>query len=48
LALPEAVEHWSPTTLREKSIKIGAKVVRHGRTIAFQRGGGRHPKTSVR
>jgi hypothetical protein len=31
LALPEAVEHWSLTTLREKLIKIGAKVVRHGR-----------------
>ncbi len=30
LALPEAVEHWSLTTLREKLIKIGAKVVRHG------------------
>ncbi len=33
LALPEAVEHWSLTTLREKLIKIGAKVVRHGRYI---------------
>ncbi len=33
---PEAVEHWSPTTLREKLIKIGAKVVRHGRYITFQ------------
>ncbi len=30
------VEHWSLTTLREKLIKIGAKVVRHGRYIAFQ------------
>ncbi len=37
LALPEAVEHWSLTTLREKLIKIGAKVVRHGRYITFQR-----------
>ena len=36
LALPEAVEHWSLTTLREKLIKIGAKVVRHGRYITFQ------------
>ncbi len=35
-ALPEAVEHWSLTTLREKLIKIGAKVVRHGRHITFQ------------
>jgi hypothetical protein len=29
LALPQTVEHWSLTTLREKLIKIGAKVVRH-------------------
>ncbi len=36
LALSEAVEHWSLTTLREKLIKIGAKVVRHGRYITFQ------------
>ncbi len=36
LALPEAVEHWSLTTLREELIKIGAKVVRHGRYITFQ------------
>jgi len=35
-ASPEAVEHRSPTTLREKRIKIGAKVVRHGRYIAFE------------
>ncbi len=35
-ASPEAVEHWSPTTLREKLVKIGAKVVRHGRYITFQ------------
>ncbi len=36
LALPEAVGHWSLTTLREKLIKIGAKLVRHGRYITFQ------------
>ncbi len=36
LALPKEVEHWSLTTLREKLIKIGAKVVRHGRYVAFQ------------
>ncbi len=35
-ALPEEVEHWSLTTLREKLVKIGAKVVRHGRYVAFQ------------
>ena len=27
---------WSLTTLREKLIKIGAKVVSHGRYITFQ------------
>ncbi len=36
LALPETVEHWSLTTLREKLIKIGAKVVRHSRYITVQ------------
>ncbi len=36
LTLPEAAEHWSPTALLEKLIKIGAKVMRHGRYITFQ------------
>jgi hypothetical protein len=36
LALPKEVKHWSLTTLREKLVKIGAKVVRHGRYINFQ------------
>jgi hypothetical protein len=36
LALPEEVEHWSLTTLREKLVKIGAKVVKHGRYVTFQ------------
>jgi hypothetical protein len=36
LALPDEVEHWSMTTLREKRIKICAKVVRHGRYVTFQ------------
>ena len=36
LELPEAVERWSLPTLREKLIKIGAKVVRHGRYVTFQ------------
>ena len=35
-ALPEEVEHWSLTALREKLVKIGAKVVRHGRYVTFQ------------
>ncbi len=37
-ALPLQVEHWSLTTLWEKLIKIGAKIVRHGRYITFQLG----------
>jgi Transposase DDE domain group 1 len=36
LALPEEVEHWSLMTLREKLIKIGARIVRHGRYVVFQ------------
>ncbi len=36
LALLKEVEHWSLTTLREKLVKIGAKVVRHGRYVTFQ------------
>ena len=36
LALPEAFEQWSLTTLREKLVKIGAKIVRHGRYVIFQ------------
>ncbi len=36
LPLPREVEHWSMTTLREKLIKIGAKIVRHGRYVTFQ------------
>ena len=34
--LPRSVRHWTLTTLREKLIKIGAKVVRHSRQIIFQ------------
>ena len=34
--MPEGTKHWSTITLREKLIKIGAKVVRHGRYITFQ------------
>ena len=36
LALPEEIEHWSLTTLREKLVKIGARIVRHGRYVVFQ------------
>jgi hypothetical protein len=36
LAMPAAAEPWSLTSLREKLIKIGAKVVSHGRYVMFQ------------
>ncbi len=36
LALPEAVAHWSLTSLREKLVKIGAKIVAHSRYVTFQ------------
>jgi hypothetical protein len=31
-----AMSHWSLSTLREKFIKIGAKVASHARYIIFQ------------
>jgi hypothetical protein len=36
LALPRRIEHWSLTTLREKLIKTGARIVRHARYVTFQ------------
>ncbi len=36
LALPRSVKHWSLTTLREKLVKIGAKVARHSKYVTFQ------------
>ena len=36
LVLPKGVKHWSLTTLREKLIKIGAKVIVHSRYVVFQ------------
>ena len=36
LALPNEVAQWSLSTLREKLVKIGARVVRHGRYVVFQ------------
>jgi hypothetical protein len=35
LAIPKAAEPWSLTSLREKLIKIGAKVVSHVRYVTF-------------
>src|SRR6202521_962848 len=36
LAMPKTAHPWSLTSLREKLIKIGAKVVSHGRYVTFQ------------
>jgi hypothetical protein len=36
LATPEPIKDWSLTSSKEKLIKIGAKVVSHGRYIIFQ------------
>ena len=36
LAMPKTAEPWSLTSLREKLIKIGARVVSHGRYVIFQ------------
>jgi hypothetical protein len=36
LALPRPVRTWTVTTLREKPIKIGAKVVSHAKCVTFQ------------
>ena len=36
VAMPGTAQPWSLTSLREKLIKIGAKVVSHGRYVTFQ------------
>jgi len=36
LALPRKVSHWSLTTLRDKLVKIVAKVVSHSGYVIFQ------------
>jgi hypothetical protein len=36
LALPTSVKHWTLTTLRDKLIKIGAKVTHHSKQVVFQ------------
>ncbi len=36
LAMPKTADPWSLTSLREKLIKIGAKVVSHSRYVTFQ------------
>jgi hypothetical protein len=47
LATPEPINDWTLSSLKEKLIKIGAKVVSHGRYVAFQNGRGRHSPASV-
>jgi hypothetical protein len=36
LALPKPIKDWSLRTMREKLVKIGAKVVGHARYMTFQ------------
>jgi hypothetical protein len=36
LALPNSISDWSLRTMREKLVKIGAKVVSHARYVTFQ------------
>ena len=36
LAIPKAAEPWSLTSLREKLIKIGAKLISYGRCVILQ------------
>ena len=36
LFLPKPIQGWTLTTLREKLVKIGAKVVRHSKYVLFQ------------
>jgi hypothetical protein len=36
LALPKQIKDWSLRTMREKLVKIGAKVVSHARYVTFQ------------
>jgi hypothetical protein len=34
--LPDPIAQWSLSTLRQKLIKIGTRIVRHGRYVVFQ------------
>ena len=47
LALPPSVKQWSLTTLRDKLIKIGAKVVHHARLRHVSTGRGRGAAPAV-
>jgi hypothetical protein len=48
LAMPKTKEPWPLTSLREKLIKIGAKIVSHGRYVTFQSGRSRSVAADVR
>ncbi len=48
LALPGEIARWSLTSLREKVVKIGAKVIAHGRYADLPDGGGRGATRAVR
>ena len=48
LALPKPVKKWSLRTLREKLIKIGAKVISHSRYVIFQMAEVAVPRTLFR
>jgi hypothetical protein len=48
-ATPEPIKNWTLTNLKEKLMKIGAKVVSHGRYLAFQMDGrARHSSKPAR
>ena len=36
MALPQKIAHWTLTTLREKLIKLGARLIKHARYVMFQ------------
>jgi len=42
LALPGEVDQWSLSSVRDRIVKIGAKVVSHGRYAIFQMAHGRY------
>jgi hypothetical protein len=48
LATPEPIREWSLTSLKEKLIKIGAKVVSHGPLHHLPNGRGRLSKNAIR
>jgi hypothetical protein len=36
LVLPQGISHWTLTTLRDKLIKLGARLIKHARYVIFQ------------